>query len=154
MTITSAVRERGRQSHSGTSSFHPDNSRIRSQPVELQRSREEIRCQLHKVGSADENKHVVPIRRGFVGNAGDANWTDDISKPDPELLPQLNTYYFRCHSSVRFHVFQKQVVVQKKGSITSRLQTPPPSKFRMPQDRILGADLIRQAGRPHEQALM
>jgi hypothetical protein len=98
---------------------------------------------LHKVGGADENKHVPPIRRGFVAKDGDANWTDDSSKPDPELLPRLNTYCFRCHSSVRFHVFQKQAVVQRKGSIVSRLQTTPPTnRFRMPQDRVLGADLI------------
>ncbi len=95
---------------------------------------------LHKVGSADETKHVPPLRRGFFETAGDPVWTDGAI-PDKDLLPLLNRYCFRCHSSVRFHVFQKKVVLQKKGSIIGRLQST--SSARMPQDRVLDATTIK-----------
>ena len=58
-------------------------------------------------------------------------WTEGAA-PDQELLPLLNQYSFRCHSSVRYHVFQKQAVVDRKGSITSRVKSG-----NMPQDRVL-----------------
>lgn len=105
---------------------------------------------LHKVSSPTETTHVPPLGRGFVAAVGDPVWTDGAT-PDKELLPLLNRYCFRCHSSVRFHVFQKKVVIQKKANILRRLQSPPPGFFRMPQDRILDAptlakliDLINQ----------
>ena len=88
---------------------------------------------LHKEGQT--NRHVPPMERALVDVAGDPVWTaGDPSKPDEELLPLLNQYCFRCHSSVRFHVFQKKAVVQRKTNIIGRI-----TQDNMPQDRKLDA---------------
>ena len=55
--------------------------------------------------------------------------------PDENLLPLMNQYCFRCHSSVRFHVFQKQAVIQRKPGILARVRSG-----NMPQDRKLSDD--------------
>jgi hypothetical protein len=63
--------------------------------------------------------------------------------PDKELLPMLSQYCFRCHSSLRFSVFDRPEVVSRKlkilgeGETKGYLDLPPSSKFHMPQDRIL-----------------
>lgn len=86
---------------------------------------------LHKIGGGDETRHVPPLKRGFVQNNGDAIWTDG-STPDTQLLPELNRYCFRCHSSLNYHVFQKTAVLGRKDSIIGRLESGS-----MPQDRVL-----------------
>jgi hypothetical protein len=88
---------------------------------------------LHTLGGADAARHVPPLRRGFVQNSGDAVWTEGAT-PDVQLLPQLNQYCFRCHSSIAYHVFQKQAVISKKFSISGRVESGS-----MPQDRVLDA---------------
>jgi len=90
--------------------------------------------ELHKEGQPDANAHILPLRRGLAENAGDAVWKEGES-PDQELLPLLNQYCFRCHSSVRYHVFQKQAVIQRKDDLIDRITTE-----NMPQDRKLDAD--------------
>lgn len=86
---------------------------------------------LHREGQP--NRHVPPLERGLVETPGDAVWTAGAD-PDQELLPLLNRYCFRCHSSVRFHVFQKKAVVQRKSGIVTKLNSG-----NMPQDRKLDA---------------
>jgi hypothetical protein len=90
--------------------------------------------ELHKEGQPNANRHVPPLGRGFAEAAGDPIWTAGAD-PDEKLLTLLNQYCFRCHSSVRFHVFQKQEVIKRKpgtfgilGRVTSG---------NMPQDRRL-----------------
>ena len=51
---------------------------------------------------------------------------------DFELLPLLNQYCYRCHSQLRFTIFDKGAVVGRKDRIDTYLS----STF-MPQDRIL-----------------
>jgi hypothetical protein len=87
--------------------------------------------ELHKEGQPGADQHVSPLLRGFAEKAGDAVWTEG-AVPDQELLPLLNQYCFRCHSSVRYHVFQKQAVIDKKASILARIKSG-----NMPQDRVL-----------------
>lgn len=89
---------------------------------------------LHATTSADANRHVPPLRRGFRNASTDAIWTDGAT-PDKDLLPMLNRYCFRCHSSVNYHVFEKQKVIGRKGSIVRRLDST--GSDRMPQDRVL-----------------
>jgi len=84
---------------------------------------------LHKEGQA--NRHVPPFERALVDVAGDPAWTAGAD-PDQQLLPLMNQYCFRCHSSVRFHVFQKKAVIARKASILDRV-----TKGNMPQDRKL-----------------
>jgi hypothetical protein len=83
--------------------------------------------ELHKVGSPSANQHVPPLLRGFGTNP----WKDGAT-PDTELLPLLNQYCFRCHSSVRYHVFERAAVLTRKSSITARVKSG-----NMPQDRVL-----------------
>ena len=87
--------------------------------------------ELHKETAPDANRHVPALRRGFAENAGDPVWTAG-GDPDEKLLPLLNQYCFRCHSSVRYHVFQKAAVIKRKASIVARVNSG-----NMPQDRQL-----------------
>ena len=87
--------------------------------------------ELHKDGQPNANRHVPPLARGFGEAPDDPIWTAGADL-DEKLLPLLNQYCFRCHSSVRFHVFQKQAVIGKKPGILARV-----TSGNMPQDRKL-----------------
>lgn len=93
---------------------------------------------LHAEGQATANEHVPVLRRGFIENVSDAVWTEQTS-PDQELLPLLNRYCFRCHSSVRYHVFQKQFVKDNKARLAGRVRSG-----NMPQDRKLDQTVKEQ----------
>jgi len=54
---------------------------------------------------------------------------------DAQVLPLLNRYCFRCHSSLRYDVFDKDAVISKKGAMANRLNLAPTDKFAMPKDR-------------------
>lgn len=86
--------------------------------------------ELHKEGSPTADQHVAPLNRGF---GADPVWKAGTS-PDQDLVPMLNQYCFRCHSSVIYHVFDRKAVVAKKGSITFKV-----TNGTMPQDRKLDA---------------
>jgi len=90
--------------------------------------------ELHKEGEPNANRHVPPLARGFAEAAGDPVWTAGAD-PDETLLPLMNQYCFRCHSSVRFHVFQKRAVIDRKSRIIARV-----TSGNMPQDRKLTDD--------------
>lgn len=87
--------------------------------------------ELHKVGGPNANRHVPAIDRGLAEAAGDPIWTAGTD-PDDKLLPLMNQYCFRCHSSVRFHAFQKGEVIKRKSGILARIRSG-----NMPQDRKL-----------------
>ena len=90
--------------------------------------------ELHKEGQA--NRHVPPMERALVNTAGDPVWSAaDPTQPDEELLPLMNQYCFRCHSSVRFHVFQKKEVVKRKNDTNGIIDRV--TRGNMPQDRKL-----------------
>src|SRR4029450_1367945 len=86
---------------------------------------------LHKEGQPNANRHVPPLERGFADAVGERIWTT-VGDPDEQLLPLMNQYCFRCHSSVRFHVFQKEEVIKRKARIIGRV-----TSGNMPQDRTL-----------------
>lgn len=93
--------------------------------------------ELHEKDQPNANRHVPPLARGFAEAGGDPIWTAGTN-PDDQLLPKLNQYCFRCHSSVRFHVFQKKEVIRRKpgvGGILARVRSG-----NMPQDRRLTDD--------------
>lgn len=83
---------------------------------------------------------LKPIDRPVPDNKGSFTWSASNAN-DQKLLPLLNQYCFRCHSSVAYSVFDKRAVRLKaklpndKG-ILSRLLTEDP-RLRMPQDREL-----------------
>ena len=71
---------------------------------------------------------------------GDSQWCANRD-PEGELLPLLNQYCFRCHSSLRFNVFDRPAVVQRKNRVLDYLEPPLTVKFHMPQDRVLKPDV-------------
>ncbi len=83
-------------------------------------------------GGPTADRHVEPLERRFdvtpVWAAG--------ASPDKDLLPMLNRYCYRCHSSVAYHVFDRAAVKARQGSIIGRVQSTN-DRVRMPQDREL-----------------
>ncbi len=86
---------------------------------------------LHKTDNSHQNyfARALPSSKGPLWTAG--------ATPDKDLLPQLNRYCYRCHSSLRYNVFDRPAVVARKGTIKRYLNKTFPDDLRMPQDRIL-----------------
>ncbi len=85
---------------------------------------------LHKPDKFGRN-HVPPYERGF----GNQLW--DPSKDDHrKTLYYLNRYCYRCHSSVRYNVFDREAVLGRVASIRTRLLNIDDPGSWMPQDRI------------------
>jgi hypothetical protein len=62
---------------------------------------------------------------------GSSAWRADTT-PDAQLLPLLNRFCYRCHSSVKFSLFDRSRVVELKNAARSYV-----SEAYMPQDRRL-----------------
>ena len=92
---------------------------------------------LHKTDSTHKNyfDRVLPSTSGPVWSA--------TSDPDKELLPLMNRYCYRCHSSLKYNVFDRPAVVRltknpaSKPKIPDYLTRPETDPLRMPQDRVL-----------------
>ncbi|MBV8857808.1 MAG: hypothetical protein JOZ02_12815 [Acidobacteria bacterium] len=87
--------------------------------------------ELHQTSAA----HRDVFARALSNPAG-ASW-DATKTPDKELLPLLNQYCFRCHSSLRYSIFDRPAVVRLGDSIITLLNRPVTDPKRMPQDRNL-----------------
>jgi len=57
--------------------------------------------------------------------------------PDKELLPLMNRYCYRCHSSLRFNIFERPAVVRRKKNILEFMTKVITDSKKMPQDRNL-----------------
>jgi hypothetical protein len=72
---------------------------------------------------------------------GSSTW-NPANPTDAALLPKLNRYCFRCHGSVKFDVFDKEMVLRfrtsMKAALFPRNKIPDPRKA-MPPDRTLSA---------------
>lgn len=94
---------------------------------------------LHKLS----DRHV-PTRDRALRDSPTAPAWDKAEPIDRELLPLLNRYCYRCHTSVRYNAFAKEELVRKRGDgmlverMIARL-TEPDRKRRMPQDRDMEA---------------
>ena len=81
--------------------------------------------------AAQPVRHVPPYERGF----GAQPW-----KPDNDnhriLLYYLNRYCYRCHSSIKYNVFELSAVQSEAQEIKSRVQEINVDYLWMPQDRI------------------
>lgn len=88
--------------------------------------------QLHKTSDA----HVPAIGRGF----GSEIWSEN-NENDKKLLPLLNQYCFRCHSSIKYHVFDKAAVRANAGLMIDYID-PDDGDPVMPQDRRLNCRKI------------
>lgn len=85
---------------------------------------------VHEPGPAGA-VHVPPYRRGF----GSPTWEPD-NENHRKLLYYFNRYCYRCHSSVRYNVFDLNAVEGKVRQIPGRLKNVVSSRVWMPQDRI------------------
>ena len=77
------------------------------------------------------SQHMPPYQRGY----SNLPWKAD-DENHRKLLYFLNRYYYRCHSSVRYNVFDREAVVSRKPGIRERILNFDDSAFWMPQDRI------------------
>jgi plastocyanin len=76
--------------------------------------------------------HLAPIDRPIPPSApGKPVWTKG-NPQDEALLPMLNRNCFRCHSSMVFHVFDKEAVYGRAGKMMNLIRLGV-----MPQDRRL-----------------
>ncbi len=87
--------------------------------------------ELHDPGAANSTRHVPPYQRGF----GTQPWNPD-SNQDRTLVYYLNRYCYRCHSSIKYNVLERQAVLNIKGDIMDRVVELKDVKTWMPQDRI------------------
>jgi hypothetical protein len=119
----------------------------------IRRFNEEIRDQNAAVGTTfqlaavrnwlDRHRtnsgHLAPIDRPIPpATAGGPIWTKG-NPVDEALLPLLNRNCFRCHSSINYHVFDKQAVLTRTGLMASLI-----GSGSMPQDRRLPDATKRQ----------
>lgn len=72
-------------------------------------------------------------------------WQD--TPEDRAVLRQLNRYCFRCHSSVAYHVFDREAVFDRRLSMARRLELGPLRPGGMPQDRALEPHVAQQLAR-------
>jgi len=119
----------------------------------LRRLNEDIRAQNAAVGGEDFGLRAVerwlavhtastafadPVTRALPPPAAQPaarQWQD--TPEDRALLGQLNRFCFRCHSSVAYHVFDKEAVFQRRESMARRADRGPLRPGGMPQDRTL-----------------
>jgi hypothetical protein len=88
--------------------------------------------ELHTKGDQTDFAHKDVFQRSLNGKV---KWSD--SNPvDKDLLPLMNQYCYRCHSSVRYSIFDRELVWKKRVVIPIRLNSPDKEKW-MPQDREL-----------------
>lgn len=114
------------------------NKAVDGATVSIQRQGVEKWLSLHPAGDA---RHVRPLQRGIRGQVTGIGW-DEKDEIDQKLLPMLNRYCYRCHSSLFYHVFDKEAVLARvhgEYGIIRRLTEPDPKRFnkKMPQDRNL-----------------
>ena len=74
-----------------------------------------------------------------VLDSGQGNVWNPANAEEQELLGLLNHYCYRCHSSVRYNVFDKEGVADASPGFAGRLNAQPGSSRYMPQGRVLPA---------------
>jgi hypothetical protein len=112
----------------------------------------------HAEGAPTELAHVPPVGRAF----GNVLW-DNGNEDHKKALYFLNRYCYRCHSSVKYNVFDMESVVSRirkegddedKGIINRVKMFDPPNKPQevpsfsdrwMPQDRVIEGFVLKPA---------
>jgi hypothetical protein len=74
---------------------------------------------------------VPPHQRGF----GPHPW-DPANERERILRYYLDHYCYWCHSSIKYHVFERQEVLKRKGDIEARVTELQDAIVWMPQDRM------------------
>jgi hypothetical protein len=113
-------------------------NKLAGEPNSFQVRAAENWLELHANG-VDTN--FPPIDRALPpASPGGSQWIKGNSV-DEALLPKLNQFCFRCHSSLIYHVFDKDAV-KERASFIEFLMSPgelqgKPIVPQMPQDRVL-----------------
>jgi hypothetical protein len=91
--------------------------------------------QLHASG---DNTHKDVFARALPPLTGAGPAWEATTEPDKQLLPLMNQFCYRCHSSIIYGVFDRNEVACRKVKIKNFLNLPPGSSPKaMPQDRVL-----------------
>lgn len=86
---------------------------------------------------AKNNEHVLIIDRAIGPNP---RWSVQNTN-DTVVLDALNQYCFRCHGSVKFSVFNKQSVHDRRVILKQRIDRDAALGMKMPPDRELPDDV-------------
>jgi hypothetical protein len=92
--------------------------------------------------SSDSGHKDVFARALPPANSGDP-WKAD-NPTDKELLPLLNRYCYRCHSSVKYNIFDRPAVVRRRDKILEYMNLAIDDSRKMPQDRNLDNSADKQ----------
>ena len=103
-----------------------------SQPQAFQLRAVNKWLELHESDSRHKDVFARALPPAGSGDAWKAN-----NSTDKKLLPLLNQYCYRCHSSLKFSVFDKPEVIRRKGRITTYMNLAIDDSRKMPQDRNL-----------------
>lgn len=137
--------------------FRTLNTEIRDQNKEADgtaTSFQQVAAESWLRGHATTETHLSLFQRS-INATGPANWSA-ADPVDKKLLPLLNRYCFRCHSSVAYHVYDKSAVLDRTGKMISRIKANPNGlpEFFMPQDREIRdpdrSELIDLLGKVHD----
>jgi hypothetical protein len=76
----------------------------------------------------------LPLFDRSITATGPYKWSKSEAE---DVLPLLERYCYRCHSSIKYHIYDKSAVLLRKGAMIARINEARSSHFRMPQDRTL-----------------
>jgi hypothetical protein len=112
-------------------------------PAEFQTRAAARWLELHR----ESNSHFPPPERGLLGRDGKTRWNPE-NPFESQLTVLLNRFCFRCHSSVAYHVMDKQTVLSKRDDFSYHLiEAKDFDSMRMPQDRLLEDPVFTNATR-------
>jgi len=105
-----------------------------AQPKAFHRAASETWLRLHE----QDNHHFPPIERSAPSVTA---WNHN-SETEKQLIDDLNRYCFRCHGTIKFNVFDKAALLDRRALIPDRLsptreQLRADPNFLMPPDRKL-----------------
>ena len=95
--------------------------------------------ELHETDSGHKD---VFVRALPPANSADP-WKAD-NPIDKELLPLLNRYCYRCHSSLKYNIFDRPAVVRRRDEILKYMNLAIDDPKKMPQDRNLEGSADKQ----------
>jgi hypothetical protein len=92
----------------------------------------------------ETNSSFVDMFDRNIAPIGQAQW-NKANPIDRQLLPLLNRFCFRCHSSIKYHVFDKERVLDLWELMVDRLELDTSDEYAMPQDRDLRSDSTKKS---------
>jgi hypothetical protein len=85
----------------------------------------------------NNNGHFPPLARAI---GPEPRWSSDDTN-EVKMLDTLNQYCFRCHGTVKYSVFNKQSLRERRPNVKQRLKPDADIGERMPTDRPLTNDV-------------